>query len=71
LRCHQAKNNFVGSTALTLKCVRKIEIVAYEDLEPEVIKGSAIVDLSFVLIDDSKDNNLFLYEQDKWCVPSM
>jgi fumarate hydratase subunit beta len=70
LRCHQAKNNFVGSTALTLKCVRKIEIVAYEDLEPEVIKRSTIVDLPFVL-DDSKDNNLFLYEQDKWCVSSM
>ena len=70
MRCHQAKNNFVGSTALTLKCVRKIEIVAYEDLEPEVIKRSTIVDLPFVL-DDSKDNNLFLYEQDKWCVSSM
>jgi fumarate hydratase subunit beta len=60
-----------GIAALMSQCVKKMELVAYEDLGPEAIRKLTIVDLPLVVINDSQGNDLYLSEQTKWRVPSM
>jgi fumarate hydratase subunit beta len=60
-----------GIAALMSQCVKKMELIAYEDLGPEAIRKLTIVDLPLVVINDSQGNDLYLSEQTKWRVPSM
>jgi fumarate hydratase subunit beta len=60
-----------GIAALMSQCVKKMELVAYEDLGPEAIRKLTIVDLPLVVINDLQGNDLYLSEQNKWCVPSI
>jgi fumarate hydratase subunit beta len=60
-----------GIAALMSQCVKKMELVAYEDLGPEAIRKLTIVDLPLVVINDSQGNDLYLSEQIKWRVPSI
>jgi len=55
-----------GIAALTAQCVKKMELVAYEDLGPEAIRKLTVVDLPLVVINDSRGNDLYLSEQSKW-----
>jgi Tartrate dehydratase beta subunit/Fumarate hydratase class I, C-terminal domain len=48
------------------QCVKKMELIAYEDLGPEAIRKLTIVDLPLVVINDSQGNDLYLSEQRKW-----
>jgi len=57
-----------GIAALMSQCVKKMELVAYEDLGPEAIRKLTIVDLPLVVINDSQGNDLYLSEQNKWRV---
>ena len=50
-----------GAGALLAKCIKKAEIVAYEDLGAEAIRRLEVEDLPAVVIIDSLGNNL--YEQ--------
>jgi len=50
-----------GAGALLAKCIKKAEIVAYEDLGAEAIRRLEVEDLPAVVIIDSQGNNL--YEQ--------
>ncbi|MCJ7688191.1 MAG: Fe-S-containing hydro-lyase [Clostridiaceae bacterium] len=50
-----------GAGALIGKCVKKAEIVTYEDLGSEAIRRLEVEDLPIVVIIDSEGNNL--YEQ--------
>ena len=50
-----------GAGALIGKCVKKAEIVTYEDLGSEAIRRLEVEDLPIVVVIDSKGNNL--YEQ--------
>jgi fumarate hydratase subunit beta len=59
-----------GIAALMSQCVKKMELVAYEDLGPEAIRKLTIVDLPLVVINDSQGNDLYLSEQTKWRVRS-
>jgi fumarate hydratase subunit beta len=60
-----------GIAALMSQCIKKMELVAYEDLEPEAIRKLTIVDLPLVVINDSQGNDLYLSEQNKWRVISI
>ena len=60
-----------GIAALMSQCVKKMELIAYEDLGPEAIRKLMIVDLPLVVINDSQGNDLYLSEQKKWRVPSI
>ena len=60
-----------GIAALMSQCVKKMELVAYEDLGPEAIRMLTIVDLPLVVINDSQGNDLYLSEQTKWRVTSI
>lgn len=55
-----------GIAALTAQCVKRMEVVAYEDLGPEAIRKLTVVDLPLVVINDSQGNDLYLSEQNKW-----
>jgi fumarate hydratase subunit beta len=55
-----------GIAALTAQCVKRMELVAYEDLGPEAIRKLSVVDLPLVVINDSQGNDLYLSEQNKW-----
>jgi fumarate hydratase subunit beta len=57
-----------GIAALMSQCVKKLELIAYEDLGPEAIRKLTIVDLPLVVINDSQGNDLYLSEQRKWRV---
>ena len=60
-----------GIAALTAQCVKRVELIAYEDLGPEAIRKLAIVDLPLVVINDSQGNDLYLSEQNKWRIISI
>ena len=55
-----------GIAALTAQCVKRMELVAYEDLGPEAIRRLTVVDLPVVVINDSQGNDLYQSEQNKW-----
>jgi fumarate hydratase subunit beta len=57
-----------GIAALMSQCVKKMELIAYEDLGPEAIRKLKIFGLPLVVINDSQGNDLYLSEQNKWCV---
>ena len=48
-----------GCGALLAKCIRKSEIVAYEDLGAEAIRRLEVVDMPLTVIIDSLGNNLY------------
>ena len=48
-----------GCGALLSKCIKKAEIVAYEDLGAEAIRRLEVEDFPVVVIIDSKGNNLY------------
>ena len=48
-----------GCGALLAKCIRKSEIVAYEDLGAEAIRRLEVVDMPLTVIVDSLGNNLY------------
>ena len=60
-----------GIAALMSQCVKKVEMVAYEDLGPEAIRKLTIVDLPLVVINDSQGEDLYLSEQNKWRITSI
>ena len=60
-----------GIAALTAQCVKKMELIAYEDLGPEAIRKLTIVDLPLVVINDFQGNDLYMSEQIKWHIKSI
>ena len=48
-----------GCGALLSKCIKKAEIVAYEDLGAEAIRRLEVEDFPVIVIIDSKGNNLY------------
>ncbi len=55
-----------GIAALTARCVKRVELVAYEDLGPEAIRKLTIVDMPLIVINDVQGNDLYQSEQSKW-----
>jgi fumarate hydratase subunit beta len=48
-----------GAGALISKCIKKAEIVCYEDLGAEAIRKLEVEDFPMVVVIDSKGNNLY------------
>jgi fumarate hydratase subunit beta len=57
-----------GIAALTAQCIKKAELIAYEDLGPEAIRKLTIVDLPVIVINDVRGNDLYKDAQSKWCI---
>ena len=50
-----------GAGALLAKCIKKAELVAYEDLQSEALRRLYVEEMPLVVIIDCEGNNL--YEQ--------
>lgn len=48
-----------GCGALLARCIRKCEVVAYEDLGPEAIHRLEVEDFPVIVVIDSEGNNLY------------
>ena len=48
-----------GCGALLSKCIKRAEVVAYEDLGAEAIRRLEVEDLPVIVIIDSEGNNLY------------
>jgi fumarate hydratase subunit beta len=55
-----------GAGALLAKCVKKAEIVAYEDLGPEAIRRLEVQDLPVIVVNDVKGNDLYTEGEKKY-----
>ena len=59
-----------GIAALSARCVKKVELIAYEDLGPEAIRKLTIVDFPAIVINDAYGNDLYVQVQKKWRIKS-
>lgn len=57
-----------GIAALTAQCVKKAELIAYEDLGPEAIRKLEVVDFPLIVVNDAQGNDLYQAMQNKWRV---
>ena len=48
-----------GAGALLAKCIKKAELIAYEDLGAEALRKLYVEDMPLVVIIDSEGNNLY------------
>ena len=48
-----------GCGALLSKCIKKAEVIAYDDLGPEAIRKLWVEDFPVIVIIDSEGNNLY------------
>ena len=48
-----------GAGALLAKCIKKAELVAYEDLQSEALRRLYVEDMPLVVIIDSEGRNLY------------
>jgi fumarate hydratase subunit beta len=55
-----------GIAALTARSIKKVELIAYDDLGPEAIRKLTIVELPLIVINDSRGNDLYESERNKW-----
>lgn len=60
-----------GIAALMSQCVKKVELIAYEDLGPEAIRKLTVIDFPLVVINDSQGNDLYVSQQQKWRICSI
>ncbi len=58
--CHGVYFGAIGGAgALLAKCVRKVELVAYEDLGTEALRRLTVEEMPLIVIVDDKGNNLY------------
>jgi len=55
-----------GIAALTAQCVKRMEVVAYEDLGPEAIRKLSVIDFPVIVINNATGHDLYAEEQKKW-----
>ena len=48
-----------GAGALLSKCIKKAEVIAYEDLGTEAIRKLEVENLPVIVVIDSQGNNLY------------
>lgn len=55
-----------GIAALTAQAVKRVELIAYEDLGPEAIRKLTIEEMPTVVVNDTQGNDLYASEHSKW-----
>ena len=55
-----------GIAALTAQCVKRVELIAYEDLGPEAIRKLTIIDMPLIVINDTTGQDLYTEAQKAW-----
>ncbi len=57
-----------GIAALTAQCIKKVELVAYEDLGPEAIRKITMENMPLIVVHDARGNDLYAIARGQWCV---
>lgn len=55
-----------GAGALIASCIKKSDIVAYEELGPEALRRLEVEDFPAVVVIDAEGNNLYVTEREKY-----
>ena len=55
-----------GAGALLSKCIKKAEVIAYDDLGTEAIRKLEIENLPVIVVIDKDGNNLYETAKEKW-----
>ncbi len=55
-----------GAAALIAKCIKKSEVIAYEDLGPEAIRRLEVEDLPVIVVNDIYGDDLYEIGQEKF-----
>ncbi len=55
-----------GAGALISKCIKRSEIIAYEDLGPEAIRKMEVEDMPVIVVNDTLGNDLYLEGVEKY-----
>jgi len=55
-----------GIAALTAQCVKKAELVAYEELGPEAIRRLYVEDFPLIVVNDAQGRDLYEEAQEYW-----
>jgi fumarate hydratase subunit beta len=55
-----------GIAALISQCIKKVELVAYENLGPEAIRKLTVIDLPLIVINDVQGNDLYCNARSQW-----
>jgi fumarate hydratase subunit beta len=57
-----------GAGALIARCIKKVEIVAYEELGPEAVRRMEVEDFEVVVVNDVEGNDLYQMGKQKYAV---
>ncbi|CAN5841893.1 Fe-S-containing hydro-lyase [soil metagenome] len=55
-----------GTAALLSRCVKSVELVAYEDLDAEAIRRLVVEDFPVAVVNDLHGGDLYLEGREKW-----
>jgi fumarate hydratase subunit beta len=55
-----------GIAALTAQCIKKVELIAYEDLGPEAIRKLTLENIPLIVVNDARGNDLYQAAHNKW-----
>ncbi|HON58617.1 MAG TPA: Fe-S-containing hydro-lyase [Smithella sp.] len=59
-----------GIAALISKCIKNVEMVAYENLGPEAIRKLTVIDFPLIVVNDSEGGDLYSSARKKWRIYS-
>lgn len=59
-----------GAAALIAKTIKKVRIIAFEDLGPEAIRELEVDNFPAIVVNDTKGNDLYNIGSDKYKIPS-
>jgi fumarate hydratase subunit beta len=57
-----------GIAALTAQCIKKAELLAYEDLGPEAIRKLTVLNMPLIVVNDAQGNDVYDSARAKWYV---
>ena len=55
-----------GAGALINKCIKKADVIAFEDLGPEAVRKLEVEDFPLVVVGDSQGGDLYIEGRAKW-----
>ena len=58
-----------GAAALIAKTIKKVEIIAFEDLGTEAIRKMEVEDFPAIVVNDTKGNDLYNIGREKYKIP--
>jgi fumarate hydratase subunit beta len=55
-----------GAAALIARCIKKCDVIAYEDLGPEAVRRLEVEDFPLIVVGDSHGGDLYIEGRKQW-----